>query len=77
MAAPFQAEDLQVQAEELGRKLEAKRTEQARLNVDGQLAEQRRQQEQLAASIAALRSERDTLVMVRVLRVLRVLRACV
>jgi hypothetical protein len=66
--APYQAEDLILQEQELSGKLEAKKAEEARLNIEGQLQDARKQIEAGGSAMAVLRAERDSLIMVSGLR---------
>eukprot|EP00879_Flechtneria_rotunda_P006310 GHRR01006632.1.p1 GENE.GHRR01006632.1~~GHRR01006632.1.p1 ORF type:complete len:729 (+),score=251.26 GHRR01006632.1:230-2416(+) len=62
-AAPYQAQDLQLQEEDLSRKLETKKAEEGRQAFDTQLAEQRAALERMSTSMSNLRSERDQVIM--------------
>eukprot|EP00775_Hariotina_reticulata_P006345 gene6345-6579_t len=64
-SAPYQAEDLALQEQELSSKLEAKKSEETRLNLEGQLQDVRRQIEAGGVGMTALRAERDSLIMLK------------
>lgn len=64
--AQFQAEELQLKESELSSKLEAKRAEEARMDFNKQLGEQREALQKLATAMSNLRAERDRVIMVGV-----------
>lgn len=63
-AAPYQADDLKLQEEDMCRKLEAKKAEETRQNFEAQLQQQRAELERLSGVVANLRAERDRVIMV-------------
>uniref|UniRef100_A0A383V2M5 Rad50/SbcC-type AAA domain-containing protein n=1 Tax=Tetradesmus obliquus TaxID=3088 RepID=A0A383V2M5_TETOB len=62
-AVPYQAEELKLQEEDLCRRLEARKGEEARQDFEAQLAQQKAALERLAADMTALRGERDRFIM--------------
>lgn len=62
-SAPFQAGELQAQQDELSRKLEGKKAEEARHNFDAAMTQQRAEIEKLHSTMATLRQERDRVIM--------------
>ncbi|WIA21889.1 hypothetical protein OEZ85_004263 [Tetradesmus obliquus] len=62
-AVPYQAQELKLQEEDLCRRLEARKGEEARQDFEAQLAQQKAALERLAADMTALRGERDRVIM--------------